>query len=204
MGRDLLNTKTILHLYHYSYNKPIYIVDYLGNAPLYEPDKWNTNVNYQNANNCYSYALDIRFELSKVPFDMHDSENNFRLQPGQISKSKRKLKKFGCNSVTSLVKEDGLYKADKENKCKCNDNIIALIVGPNDYHWYRKDNNGLWSHKPGIKAVTNLDEEGKIISDPEKAKWNKTYKRFCGYFCVPSEAEFKDKIIKKFQKSNEK
>ena len=44
---------------------------------------------------------------------------------------------------------------------------VALVVWPgNDYHWYRQDQGGCWSHKPGHTAVRNVDNSGNRISDP--------------------------------------
>ena len=42
-----------------------------------------------------------------------------------------------------------------------------------DYHWYRRDNNGDWSHKPGKQFVRNVDQSGNIISNPSKANHGK-------------------------------
>ena len=41
-----------------------------------------------------------------------------------------------------------------------------------DYHWYRQDRNGKWSHKRGTWAVCNTDSKGKSINNPQKAKKN--------------------------------
>ena len=38
-----------------------------------------------------------------------------------------------------------------------------------DYHWYRLDGNGYWSHKPGGTCATNRDGRGKRIKDPRRA-----------------------------------
>lgn len=38
-----------------------------------------------------------------------------------------------------------------------------------DFHWYRLDDNGLWSQKPGIGPATNKDGNGDLITDPRKA-----------------------------------
>jgi hypothetical protein len=61
------------------------------------------------------------------------------------------------------------------------------VVDPGtDYHWYRLDRNGMWTHKPGGTQATNLDNSGNPISSPETADrcggWL-CYTEFCGYFC---------------------
>ena len=56
--------------------------------------------------------------------------------------------------------------------CYCHeyDLFIFTFTGVvNDYHWYRLDNNGDWSHKPGQTPATNLDGDGNRIRDPRNA-----------------------------------
>lgn len=38
-----------------------------------------------------------------------------------------------------------------------------------DYHWYRQNPDGTWSHKPGRSNVINTDYSGNVIYDPELA-----------------------------------
>ena len=55
---------------------------------------------------------------------------------------------------------------------KCLTFIIALFSGV-DYHCHRLDDTnppGYWSQKPGGTPVTDLDGNGKKITDPRTAK----------------------------------
>lgn len=61
-----------------------------------------------------------------------------------------------------------------------------------DYHWYRMDDTGLWSHKQGTHRLeaTNLDSRNRLIKNPLKAKrlsLSETYDYsvFVGFFAVP-------------------
>ena len=46
---------------------------------------------------------------------------------------------------------------------------LALMVWPNqDYRWYRQDDVGCWSHKPGQMAARNVDNSGNQIADPQR------------------------------------
>ena len=62
----------------------------------------------------------------------------------------------------------------------------------NDYHWYRQDSGGGWSHKPGWGDVTDVDASGNLINDPCKAnrdyrpKGGPNYSQDCGDLCVPN------------------
>ena len=47
-----------------------------------------------------------------------------------------------------------------------------------DFHWYRLDNNGTWSHKPGQTGATNLDDASRTITDPRTADTG-VYKFVC-------------------------
>ena len=59
-----------------------------------------------------------------------------------------------------------------------------------DYHWYRQNPDGTWSHKPGRTEVTNLDASEELIFDPEICDRNYetssgiNYNEFIGYFAV--------------------
>lgn len=63
---------------------------------------------------------------------------------------------------------------------------MALVIAPNqDYHWYRQDRDGRWTHKPGRTSATNVDNSGQIITNPETANRG-AYTQFGGYFFSPS------------------
>jgi len=70
---------------------------------------------------------------------------------------------------------------------------IALVVHPGeDYHFYREDDDGLWSHKDGSNPVKRYDADGNLIWNPRTAArdYRKNgsylnYKDFCGFWCVP-------------------
>ena len=62
-----------------------------------------------------------------------------------------------------------------------------------DYHFYRQDNNGRWSHKPGRNGkVTDLDGSYSKIYDPETCRRvtrpgssvSQNYNVFVGFFAV--------------------
>ena len=47
--------------------------------------------------------------------------------------------------------------------------IYSISSSGIDFHWYRLDQGGLWSHKPGETHVTRVDQAGNIIVDPRTA-----------------------------------
>lgn len=65
-----------------------------------------------------------------------------------------------------------------------------MVIAPGrDYHWYRQNTDGTWSHKPASFSVTNLDSNNQIIYDPQTAAreiidGSGVYSSFIGYFAV--------------------
>ncbi|MFX0065395.1 MAG: hypothetical protein ACFFC7_24760 [Candidatus Hermodarchaeota archaeon] len=139
--------------------------------PKYEPQNWNDAGTTQLCNNCYNYACNI-------------ITNNYA-QPGHASGNI--YSSINCQEVAEGAISDGLLPVADEEKCKLCSHKVALVIDPDspvDFHWYRLDKEGNWSHKPGQWSVTNLDNSGNIISDPRTADRGR-YSVFCGFFCVP-------------------
>jgi hypothetical protein len=97
-----------------------------------------------------------------------------------------------CPEVGNGAKADGLLESI-EKRCPGCTHIVALVIDPDypDYHWYRLDNNGMWSHKPGGTNARNTDASNNPISNPETADrktvgpdYTLDYRIFCGYYCV--------------------
>ena len=138
--------------------------------PVYEPEKWNDGGTIQYSNNCYNYACNIQTNTYAQPGEAHGVN---LLWPDQMQ----------CDPVTNAAEADGLKKLVNQS-CGICCHKVALAVWPNmDYHWYRQDKNGKWSHKPGGTEATNLDNSGNPIDDPATADRG-NYVDFCGYFCV--------------------
>lgn len=138
--------------------------------PEYEPGLWNDGDGVQYTNNCYNYACDI--------------QNGSYAQPGHASGNMYQM--IDCPNVGPGAVSDGLIETDCEFGCGrhgcCHQ--VALVIAPGfDYHWYRRDRNGLWSHKPGETEATNLDNAGDFIIDPRTADRG-PYTIFCGCYCV--------------------
>ena len=77
---------------------------------------------------------------------------------------------------------------DRDDVCSEGTYKIALVLDPgNDYHFYRQNSDGTWSHKRGTTEVINIDASGDIIYDPKYANRNYgsiNYSVFMGYYKV--------------------
>ena len=62
-----------------------------------------------------------------------------------------------------LIETQSLIVVTKMHCCSA---FLATVLHGGDHHWYRLDNNGQWSHKPGETRVTQTDNGGNPIADP--------------------------------------
>lgn len=187
-------------------------------SPKYDPALWNDGGTIQESTNCYAYAMNSRtgHPVGGKP------------QPGDTSGTAT-ARPVTCGSTTKAVVEDG--KPDdilQAPRCPYNRQrkrpppdkagyyLVALVITSkpdgydaaddvfywNDYHWYRQDEDGTWSHKPGYDTVRNVDASGNPITNPETANRSSRYGTeyipalkksvpvvinydvFCGYFYV--------------------
>ncbi|MCF6441803.1 hypothetical protein L1077_20410 [Pseudoalteromonas luteoviolacea] len=146
--------------------------------PGYHPTYWNTGGNHQRYNNCYNYAAN------------RISPTNAKSQPG-YAKGHRGFNSdngASCAGVIAGAKADGFREVPsslwnyKKSNFSNSLTLSALVLAPHyDYHWYRRDSNRRWSHKPGSTNATNLDNSNRTIYDPQRADRG-VYTQFCGYF----------------------
>lgn len=147
-------------------------------VPSYDPSFWNDAPAgpIQGSNNCYNYGNNKRTDTYA--------------QPGRAAGAQAST--MACPDVWNAAVADGLEPLPATGQCPAGQDKVALVVDPGtDYHWYRLDANGMWSHKPGGTAATNLDNSGSPISDPETADrcgGSLCYTEFCGYMCSCSDA----------------
>jgi hypothetical protein len=153
-----------------------------GYEPKYSPKYWNDNKNIKNNNNCYSYAVNYKNKKYGKP------------QPGYFAKFNHiQNKQYKCVSFFKRILNDipSVYLTSFKQKCKKGFHKAFFAIDSNknehDYHFYRQDNNQLWSHKPGTTNVINYDADYKIIKNPYNANRNYTtynYDKPCFFFCV--------------------
>mgnify|MGYP002013791678 CR=1 FL=1 len=106
--------------------------------------------------NCYAFAANSP--------DGHPG--TYGPQPGDRHFSY--LREITVREVAEKAMTDGFIATEGCTKPKPGHYVVALAVAPNnDYHWYRQMEDGTWWHKPAPgKAVTNLDYDGNVITDP--------------------------------------
>jgi hypothetical protein len=136
-------------------------------APVYNPGMWNTPA-VQPRNNCYNYA--------------NNQITGTFAQPGRAS-GHPITNLANCSSPSAAATSDGLHAVPSFSAALGSGGgwYVALVVWPgNDFHWYRQDKVGCWSHKPGSTPVRNVDNASRPISDPMTANRG-PYTLFCSF-----------------------
>jgi hypothetical protein len=118
-------------------------------------------------NNCYNYA--------------NDHITNTFAQPGRAHG--KPITGLSCPGVEPSAHADGLANTPNFHAALPAGHgwYVALVIWPGqDYHWYRQDNVGCWSHKPGSTPARNVDNAGHAITDPRTCNRG-PYTVFCDY-----------------------
>ena len=164
-------------------------------------DSYNRNKYIRESHNCYSYFLNLKsrnaYELCKKNFAKENMCR--RSQPGYASNyPSLKTEDFKCPNIMKRTLDDNknIFQVTKDFTCGSDYYKGAVVVAPGrDYHYYRLNDDNIWTHKPGYKPSTYYDACGNIITDPEKAvrDYGGTlhYKDFCGYVCIPRDPKKK-------------
>ena len=156
-----------------------------GSEPPYEPEKWNKEPEIDN-NNCYAYATNIQGKSFPRPGRAGGKSPPMPGKPG-----------YDCPAFIAAAEADGLVKVDCDKACPKDSFKVALVMrlkpaDDQDYHWYRQDKDGKWSHKRGDSPAKNVDEKKNPITDPRDAD-REGYTTFCGCFCVhPKKVNIRD------------
>lgn len=151
----------------------------------YNPSEWKGIV--EKNNNCYDYAINNQV----IP---GTNELYFKQQPGEYANSECDMPynkdnlvravKADFNKYNTVYSTNLIFKeVQRYEKCPEGTYKVALVVSSSDYHWYRQDSDGYWSHKRGLLPVEKRDYSNDVITDPYIADRG-NYTNFIGYFAV--------------------
>jgi len=127
-----------------------------GSELEYNPDKYNKINSIKQTHNCYSYAL------GKIVKGLKS-----KAQPGYASGfSYIQDSDYDCQKFSTRLKQDNpmSYLESFDESCVAGFYKVFLALDvKNDYHWWRHDNTGYWSHKPGASDVIDKDGSGEKL-----------------------------------------
>ncbi|MEK5234536.1 hypothetical protein NST99_02310 [Paenibacillus sp. FSL L8-0470] len=131
--------------------------------------------------NCYAYMLNI------------STYSGHKLQPGE--KAGNIFSSLTTTSIINAAQADMPYLSKSIRSSSYSEvpgyreYKVALVIAPNyDYHWYRQDADGGWSHKRGLTAIDFRDASGISIRNPQTANRNYgnglNYSTFSGWYII--------------------
>lgn len=154
-----------------------------GWEPSYEPDAWNAD---PEKHNCFAYALNETGTAAK---------NLRTLQPGDFAGITPRLSQplYTCGEVhrrlmadASAIHPESIRAVAADQVCPSGTYRIALSVDPRrDFHFYRQDPDGSWSHKIGGDPAHRLQEGDPRCAAPRYSVYQ--YDQFCGFYCVSAD-----------------
>lgn len=175
-----------------------------GYEPAFLPERYNGDPAVYRSHNCYAYSMNV-LDPKLVRMCRRKNGNGCRKsfhQPGALNGDRFALnsaERRSCEVVERLQKADvpGIERSDFYSTCPVGKSKIALVVDPGeDYHYYRQDADGMWSHKDGSNKVKRFDALKNPIFNPATAardyRWQNSdlnYEDFCGFYCVPRDQE---------------
>ena len=165
-----------------------------GDELVYSPSAWTGRPSSNN--NCYAYALNNQVRepsgniiwFKQQPGEYYNNHRGscapipqgYQSPPSVIVNSvQQDFNKYNSVNGTSL----SFTPIGRYETCPVGTYKVALVVSNSDYHWYRQDADGLWSHKRGTTPVKRTDESGELIIDPMIADRD-DYSTFVGFFAV--------------------
>ena len=179
----------------------------LCNGLNFEPKKWK-EYSVESTTNCYIYALNL-------PMDPYTGSNYISwdyIQPGRLGGNIQIKERLHCPFKTEVVidavKKDlaaigmEIVESTFDEVREGNWWKVALvfdnstrIFSRGDYHWYRQNMDGTWSHKQGNGPVRNTDDSDKVITNQETCDRGR-YTVFAGYYMIRKKRGRKPKSFK--------
>jgi hypothetical protein len=107
---------------------------------------------------------------------------------------------YTCSQIIEGLKDEipRMYPTTYECQCEPGFKKIYAAVSnedeENDFHFWRQDRDGSWSHKPGSNDPSQYDGNGHKITNPEQSNRNNDsheYTHSCGFFCIPVDSRDK-------------
>ena len=186
------------NLYVYCMNNPVMYKDETGldlvavsGSPIYYWQEYNNlPLSYRNSINCYAYAMGwVNNPINGKKFNSVIPPRG--AQPGMLV-GRSESYYYSGEQIVELVKADAIAAGMVFEKLSYPDQAIpkgtwkiAIVrsTETGDYHFYRQNADGSWSHKQGTSKVKNTDSAGNIIYNPMEAKRGE-YDEFIGFYYV--------------------
>ena len=190
------------------YKSPQYDLPTNGSELEFDQLEWN-DTKFTNLN-CYNYCLNYSGEDHMLP-GQYAYERNIGNYSDYVSSAggfspeyytKEAFEKMvywdsQCVASTNSNNETNIGfsfgEIEELDVCPIGTYKVALVFDKTpsnmDFHWYRQNKDGTWSHKPGSGVVENWDFSGNPIYNPkycDRRGQGYNYSDFAGFYYVSS------------------
>ncbi len=170
-------------------------VQLITRSPQFEPRQWN-QPGVVLRNNCYNYGTNRMTHSYAQP-----GRYCRRPIPGRVTRAKV-IRAAKCDGLVPVrwnprrargetIQEGKSAQLEPKGR-RIYGHVAMVCISPgHDYHWYRLDNTGRWSHKSGKSRATDRDGRGRLITDPRRVA---AYPQFGSFFFVPTYTRVKEEM----------
>ena len=162
-----------------------------GSELAYDEDLWSGIV--KSNCNCYAYAINnqVNPDTGQIWYKQQPGEYSGVSISGYLSTPSVLANAATADFQAYSTAHSGSYtftSIGRFDRCPTGTYKVALVItdyktGNYDYHWYRQNSDGLWSHKYGTTSIQNCDDNGNCITDPYTAERG-DYTVWVGYYAV--------------------
>ena len=147
---------------------------------------------YSGQANCYAYAMNLEYDpRTGTSFQTKPQPGEFAgngLTASDLRGSTATVKRNINRKVLAdarVLNFNYVEVSSADHVAKPGNWVVALVYATDgsDYHWYRRNDDGTWSHKPGSTPIISWDASGNIITDPATCDRG-IYDGFLGYYEV--------------------
>lgn len=149
--------------------------------------------------NCMAYAYGIPKNLNGTAYKQKPCPGYFAgidtseelsevMENGSPRAIKMTFEKYMTMDFDALDKK--IVEVSNDYQPQKGERMFALVTAPyiipgvgSDFHFYVKDKNGFWSHKPGTTNPTIFDDSGNTIKDPSTCNRG-IYTNFVGFYVI--------------------
>ena len=152
-----------------------------------EPEPYSKNAN------CYAYAMGLEndprtgrpFEEKPQPGEFSgDRLSQFDLLPSEHADVVKEVFESKVSADASVLGLTFTEVDGPEHIAAEGNWLVALAYAPGyDYHWWKQNEDGTWSHKRGPYPIQQWDMSGNVIYDPRDCDRG-IYTQFLGYYEV--------------------
>lgn len=130
--------------------------------------------------NCMSYAFDVFDDW----LGLRSFENSFVYDDDEDGIDYEYMHDVFCNCCIELEERFAVRRvAGPDVELAANERLIAFRIGADDFHFARRNSDGVWTHKPGGMYIREMSED-ELFGDVWSVYRNCPYVSEVAFFII--------------------